>query len=241
MLQADPALQRLPAPGLRGTWARAYALLTRLVSQIGWDELLKSRSSVFVMEEEYRMQKAQGDIQQVTNGNYTDQDGDVGNAVIHEDGMVASRSLNSADTTLGADDDASIRGVVSASSPPTHPADDSLDVSGPDIPTIRISTESDRERDDTKKDDVVAETETIPVNGDANPNAVNQNLDTLEKPEQSAAREGDSSEQPSNSNPASETFSFSNKRLCERWLDNLFMVLYEASLLFNSVRTSLIW
>ena len=33
--QADPALLRLPAPGLRGTWARAYALLTRLVSQIG--------------------------------------------------------------------------------------------------------------------------------------------------------------------------------------------------------------
>jgi hypothetical protein len=227
MLQADPALQRLPAPGLRGTWARAYALLTRLVSQIGWDELLKSRSSVFVMEEEYRMQKAHGDIQKVTNGTYTDQDGDVGNVVIHEDGMVASRDS----TTLGADDDASIRGVVSASSPATNPADDSLDVSGADIPTIRISTESDRECDDTKNDDVVAETETVPVNGDAQPNAVNKNLDTLEKPVQSAAREGDSSEPPSNSNPASETFSFSNKRLCERWLDNLFMVLYEASLL----------
>ncbi len=47
--EADPALQRLPSPGLRGTWARAYTLLTRLVSQIGWDELLKTRSSVFVM------------------------------------------------------------------------------------------------------------------------------------------------------------------------------------------------
>ena len=27
--------------------------------------------------------------------------------------------------------------------------------------------------------------------------------------------------------PSQEPFSFSNKRLCERWLDNLFMVLYE--------------
>src|SRR6266446_3647150 len=62
--EADAALQRLPAPGLRGTWARAYALLARLVSQIGWDELLKTRSAVFVMEEEYRMQKVQGEIQQ---------------------------------------------------------------------------------------------------------------------------------------------------------------------------------
>ncbi|TFY80973.1 hypothetical protein EWM64_g3038 [Hericium alpestre] len=66
--EADPALQRLPAPGLRGTWARAYSLLTRLVSHIGWDELLKTRSAVFVMEEEYRMQKAQTEIQAVANG-----------------------------------------------------------------------------------------------------------------------------------------------------------------------------
>ncbi len=56
--QADIALLRLPAPGLRGTFAKAYALLARLVSQIGWDELLKTRSAVFVMEEEYRAQKA---------------------------------------------------------------------------------------------------------------------------------------------------------------------------------------
>jgi Chs5-Arf1p-binding protein BUD7/BCH1 len=34
--KADPALQRLPAPGLRGTWAQAYAFLTQLVSQSGW-------------------------------------------------------------------------------------------------------------------------------------------------------------------------------------------------------------
>ncbi|CAI2162056.1 16777_t:CDS:10 [Funneliformis geosporum] len=55
---ADVALLRLPAPSLRGTFAKAYSLLTSLVAKIGWDELLKCRSSVFVMEEEYRMQKA---------------------------------------------------------------------------------------------------------------------------------------------------------------------------------------
>ena len=62
--EAELALQRLPAPGLRGTWAGAYALLIRLVSQIGWDELLKTRSAVFVMKEEYRVQKAHTEMHQ---------------------------------------------------------------------------------------------------------------------------------------------------------------------------------
>ncbi|KAJ1738654.1 bud site selection protein [Coemansia sp. RSA 989] len=45
---------RLAAPTLKGTFAHAYKLLTGIVSTIGWDELLQLRSSVFVMEEEYR-------------------------------------------------------------------------------------------------------------------------------------------------------------------------------------------
>lgn len=61
--EADPNLARLPAPALHGTFAKAYALLTRLASKIGWDDLLKCRSQVFVMEEEYRMQKAKEDTQ----------------------------------------------------------------------------------------------------------------------------------------------------------------------------------
>jgi hypothetical protein len=33
------------------------------------------------------------------------------------------------------------------------------------------------------------------------------------------------------------TFTFSNKRLCERWLDNLFMVLYEDLRIYTFWRT----
>ncbi|KAG0241460.1 hypothetical protein BGW41_005918 [Actinomortierella wolfii] len=55
--EADPSLLRLPAPTLRGTFSSAYSLLTRIVAKIGWDELLRCRSTVFVMEEEYRLQK----------------------------------------------------------------------------------------------------------------------------------------------------------------------------------------
>ncbi|KAF8804600.1 chaps-domain-containing protein [Phlegmacium glaucopus] len=263
----EPALLRLPAPGLRGTWARAYALLTRLVSHIGWDELLKTRSQVFVMEEEYRMQKAQGDIQQVLSATSpngfsfppeSSREGDLGNPVIYEDGTVVRPSM---------DDQASTRGII-APSPTLQPSSsvdgDEEPVSA--VPTIRISTESSRgndskeeenghnksgnddedeekdeaeESDSESKDTVDRKKEkgkakevygqekdqdTPITNGTVQQNGV-QKLD-LERPVQ-AAGEGSQKVNEASSTPAQESFSFSNKRLCERWLDNLFMVLYE--------------
>ncbi|KAG2152673.1 Chs5p-Arf1p-binding proteins-domain-containing protein [Suillus bovinus] len=202
---ADPALLRLPAPGLRGTWARAYSLLTRLVSDIGWDELLKTRSVVFVMEEEYRMQKAQADIQKVATS-YSAGDVNENVAVIHEDGSVTAGSA-----TL-ADDDASTRGMSSplSESDSKTEIENGLNVSA--IPIIRVSSESDTERE-------IAESIR---NGIAEQNEQSM---TLEKPVQAAA--GEESEPSQASNSYQEAFSFTNKRLCERWLDNLFMVLYE--------------
>lgn len=52
------SLPRLPGSMLKGTFSRAYAVLAKLTKAIGWDELLKHRSTVFVMEEEYRQIKA---------------------------------------------------------------------------------------------------------------------------------------------------------------------------------------
>ncbi|KAF8156857.1 chaps family protein [Crassisporium funariophilum] len=287
--ECEPALQRLPAPGLRGTWARAYALLTRLVSQIGWDELLRTRSQVFVMEEEYRMQKTQGDIQAMSAGSMsgfppeTGRESDLGSAVIHEDGTVQRASM---------DDKASTRGIMSPETPKVG-ASESRDGEGgmveavAGIPTIRISTESlrvskkengkqahgsedemdsddeeleeDEEEEeenraeegkgkkgkgkatemDSDEEDDEEEEVGLPAakqNGDANPtqkpkpkqngDVLTLNLD-LEKPVQ-AAGEGEQNINEASPTPAQqEAFSFSNKRLCERWLDNLFMVLYE--------------
>ncbi|KAF8717627.1 hypothetical protein AX14_012084 [Amanita brunnescens Koide BX004] len=204
--EADLALQRLPSPGLRGTWARAYSLLTRLVSQIGWDELLKSRSSVFVMEEEYRMQKAQSDVKRTslhTNG-VQPTETDVSQMVIYEDGTVGRTSM---------EDDSSTRAIVSPV-PKDDPHDSSLHASN--IPTIRISTESDRDLDEEEKDVAGAD--------ERKQNGIHHGA-ALEKPVQAAAGEADDAD---GDNPTTtEPFSFSNKRLCERWLDNLFMVLYE--------------
>lgn len=182
---ADPALLRLPAPALRGTWARAYALLTRLVSKIGWDELLKIRSGVFVMEEEYRMQKAHQamkdmDVKPHVNGKNHDDDED--------------------------DETSSTRGIPPSATSPSPP------VSA--IPSIKISSES----DDGKEEEVLPPKE----DGEMTP---------IEKPEPAQPPPEDSQEKEKDGvgpdEVQGETLMFSNKRLCERWLDNLFMVLYE--------------
>lgn len=166
------------------------------------------------------MQKAQADVA----SSATDRDSDT--MVIHEDGTAARSSKSpesvvSKSTVLAkndeADDDASIRGVKES------PIDSkkSLDVVDP-IPTIRISTESDIEREKN-------ESEKLDVNGnEATINGLQNVGDTLEKPVQAAAENGlESGEALSTPTATTDAFSFSNKRLCERWLDNLFMVLYE--------------
>ncbi|TFK20379.1 chaps-domain-containing protein [Coprinopsis marcescibilis] len=209
--EVDPSLSRLPAPGLRGTWSRAYALLTRLVSQIGWDELLKTRSSVFVMEEEYRYQKAKSEIKSATikpkgEGDASpDAESDAGRVVIHEDGTVTRRSF---------DDKASTRGIISPPSPRTADSASGSNGGGAAIPTIKISSDEDTSDAEEEEADI-AQT----------PVAPKSEANGVQKPQQAAGEDQDGSD--TSNQPAAEPFSFTNKRLCERWLDNLFMVLYE--------------
>jgi len=219
--ETDVALQRLPAPSLKGTFARAYGILAKLVSLIGWDELLKSRSIVFVMEEEYRMQKAQNDIRAAG----LDEDAPNGR-VIYEDGTVRKQ---------GADDNASTKGIVS---PPNASPEQIKRPMSPGIPVIKVSTESDRDRElaeiaeeKERKRAEEEEAEAAVPNGDLNPivDTLERAAEGLEKPSQAAAsdepKDGEGDGAPDRHE--SEGFSFANKRLCERWLDNLFMCLYE--------------
>ena len=52
-----PTLRKLHAATYQGTFLKAYNLLTKIVAAIGWDQLLRVRSEVFVMEEEYRVER----------------------------------------------------------------------------------------------------------------------------------------------------------------------------------------
>jgi hypothetical protein len=52
-----PNLRKLAAASYKGTFLKAYSILTEITARIGWDQLLKTRSLVFVMEEEYRNER----------------------------------------------------------------------------------------------------------------------------------------------------------------------------------------
>ena len=171
------------------------------------------------------MQKSQADLH-----NATGRHGD-GDVVIHEDGTVMTRESPTLNTSgKGADDDASTRGVHSPQESGTSEGQLGV-MSG--IPIIRVSTESEIERELAAAangglvEDEQHEAEK--ENGVTSP--------TLERPVVAAAADEDAAE---GSKEGQDAFSFTNKRLCERWLDNLFMVLYEVCFRFAPVRVSLI-
>lgn len=67
-----PNLRKLHAAEFKGTFLKAYKLLTEITKKIGWDQLLRVRSQVFVMEEEYRHEKqVVGSHQGSTNASTT--------------------------------------------------------------------------------------------------------------------------------------------------------------------------
>jgi tetratricopeptide (TPR) repeat protein len=166
-----PTLRKLHAAGFKGTFLKAYRLLTEITKKIGWDQLLRIRSQVFVMEEEYR----------------------------HEKQAPSSHSRNPSTTAL-----------KSPSPEPTQ----------------------------TNGHGEVEEAESS-VDGAADEKPESAG-DSLEKPAHTVAAEvvHAGSEDPAESTAESYT-QFVNKRLCERWLDNLFMVLYEDLRVYTIWRTEM--
>ncbi|KAL4931169.1 ChAPs family protein [Aspergillus undulatus] len=167
-----PSLRRLHAATYQGTFLKAYKLLTKVAAAIGWDQLLRVRSEVFVMEEEYRHERQHS---------------------------VSKQSIHASDES------------------PTETNGD---------------TETEQENGDGGPTDTVTE---IAVNGDDQ----TQTEHSIERPEQTVASEvvksGKEDPDPSHTSYTQ----FKNKRLCERWLDNLFMVLYEDLRIYTIWRTEI--
>ena len=127
------------------------------------------------------------------------QDVEPTNGVIYEDGTVR--------------DDASTRAIRER---------DSLSP-GPVVPSIKISSESDR------SDEQETPNEVLPDESPDTSTLVTSEMEassSVERPPQAASEEKEHEAQTKPAAPQTD-FSFHNKRLCERWLDNLFMVLYE--------------
>lgn len=171
-----PTLRRLSAASYRGTFYKAYMLLTEITKKIGWDQLLKIRSQVFVMEEEYRNEKQ----------------------------AVGSSSRNASTVALR----------------------------GTDTPQPNANG-------DANEDDETEQTEETRPNGE--PAAASSHLDPdVSKPSTSVTVRSNS-ETPQPLPPPDPSHiqytQFQHKRLCERWLDNLFMVLYEDLRIYTIWRT----
>lgn len=206
--EADPNLSRLPAPALHGTFAKAYALLTRLASKIGWDDLLKCRSQVFVMEEEYRMQKAKEDIQK------------------------SSTSLNES-----ARESSSQKNVT--------PVEEKDDPEEAEVEKEENKEESGDKPEDKDESELADQMDNVDLNEENEGTLpVEVHHTPLVRPEQVAEDKSKTENADANTVPESTphpsdgvNFSFSNKRLCERWLDNLFMVLYEDLRIYTFWRT----
>lgn len=244
--QADPALVRLPAPSLRGTFASAYNLLTRLVSKIGWDELLRCRSLVFVMEEEYRMQKeAEESIRKGSQARTMGRDEGVPEEVPPREQLLSPNGTPIPIIKISteserereqeeAEEEARAKAVEEALE---KTAEETADQSMEDIKLDDLSLSSDKDQEETDvQDSQENPTEQEKTNGDSQ-TATAEPADATSEEVHHAPIKGKQIEKPSAAAASDEeeteedevelSFSFSNKRLCDRWLDNLFMVLYE--------------
>ncbi|OCK96249.1 chaps-domain-containing protein [Cenococcum geophilum 1.58] len=168
-----PTLRKLHAAGFKGTFLKAYILLTEITKKIGWDQLLRIRSQVFVMEEEYRHEKQ---------------------TISHQPG-----SRNASTTALR------------SPSPKTN-GHGEVELNSPSSDT---------------------------PNGEPSSSEVDDRH-SIEKPGHTVASEvvKAGSDEPDQLHSATYT-QFQNKRLCERWLDNLFMVLYEDLRVYTIWRTEM--
>ncbi|KAN0083132.1 ChAPs (Chs5p-Arf1p-binding proteins) domain containing protein [Elaphomyces granulatus] len=175
------SLRKLHAATYQGTFLKAYNLLTKVAASIGWDQLLKIRSDVFVMEEEYRVERQ----------NMTSKQG--------------SSSQNASTIALHQPQSPNPGVNGNGTEPDAEPG--TKETASPDKANGAI--------------------------GDA------QDGSSIERPEQTVASEvvksGNYDGDPSHASYSQ----FQNKRLCERWLDNLFMVLYEDLRIYTIWRTEM--
>ncbi|KAJ6115566.1 hypothetical protein N7523_005983 [Penicillium sp. IBT 18751x] len=170
-----PSLRKLHAASYQGTFLKAYNLLTKIAGAIGWDQLLKVRSEVFVMEEEYRVERQH-----------------------------VSKPAHSLEAEMNGD------GVEKEE----EDEEDTGSVTGPG-PAAASGTTTNGAGDEADAEN------------------------SIERPEQSMASEvvKSGSDDPDANHTA--YTQFRNKRLCERWLDNLFMVLYEDLRIYTIWRTEM--
>ncbi|KAL8888990.1 MAG: hypothetical protein Q9215_003649 [Flavoplaca cf. flavocitrina] len=193
--QVHHSLRKLHAAGYKGTFLKAYSLLTEITAKIGWDQLLRVRSQVFVMEEEYRSEKQTGSTQNATNPNAS---------------TVALRGTPSP--------------IMNGNTKPKN------------HPNGGTGSHADDE-------ETLHEKQISPTSPFSPPNSATIADGSIEKPEHTITPEiAKSGSDDTSADPPAAAPKYTqihNKRLCERWLDNLFMVLYEDLRIYTIWRTDM--
>ena len=177
----DPQLVNLPAANLKSTYAKAYDLLTEIVAKTGWEQLLKYRAKVFVMEEEYRKDRKAAAANGHLRKSSTLSSVNVNNVKVSDDSTANLES--DVDSTTGVKSPIQERHTESSLGEET-PATAAAAAAASSIGTDSANA-------------------TATVTATATANDANTIADQEYEDE------------------------FRKKRLCERWLDNLFMLLYE--------------
>ncbi|RMZ87446.1 hypothetical protein DV736_g5332, partial [Chaetothyriales sp. CBS 134916] len=186
--QVHVSLRKLQAATYQGTFLKAYTLLTEIAAKIGWDALLRTRSQVFVMEEEYRSEQQNASTPRI----------------------ITSKNASTVALSGTPNGDAKENGQDVSDQDDETLADDAVGVdlhASSANPVVATSQFMDKPLPTIKAEEVVAGSDPPPVPA---------------------------------KDPAHSSYSqFQNKRLCERWLDNLFMVLYEDLRIYTIWRTEM--
>ena len=190
--EVHPELARLPSLSLRGTFLKAYSLLIQIVSHVGWDDLLKYRSRVFVMEDEYRIHRAL--VEEMEKTNLDSPLSDQQDQQEEQGGELRGRNL-----LLPQQQQQQPRSTSQVSN---------------------TSSQGNKKKLDVNKllSDVPKASSGVPLDGLESPDSNKKKVPNPRLPSHRIS------------------FSFKHKRLCEKWLDNLFMVLYNDLRLYTALK-----
>lgn len=196
--QVDSSLLNLRAAAYKGTFKQAYAILTQMTAKIGWDQLLKIRSNVFVMEDEYRNERQDtASVAPVDRNPSTD-------------GLRGSPEPPNGEQTDEDDEEKSPKTGDTDSTAPT--LTNGKETAGVEKPEHTIDP------GEVKADAIQSDSNNV--------SHTNYSFAHVLTRRKTATTEEHLSR-------------LNNKRLCERWLDSLFMVLYEDLRVYTIWRTQM--
>jgi len=248
-----PDFIKLPGNRLSGTFKKAYYILVRILNNVGWDNLLQYRSKVFIMEEEYKL-----NIQLKT----PDSDEKIANKEKEMNKLKIkkrSQSLLKNKPILESTNDLINDKLKKANLQNESEKDDDSIIATQITPSTEEKTKSitegmkeiklnEEKGEGEGQEEKKKEPEKIIIEFDNKENIEKENkvilkfeneedLQSKGKVKVNFEEENSNKENDDNSNQLQKIQPFNSamttKRLCERWLDNMFMVLYEDLKVFS--------